>query len=268
LIFVFSFFTAVILSIGSQIATKLIGHSSLDKLSARKGLQNSCQEANIIAMVGYDREDRFAEARRLMVARDIKARGITNLSVLRVMAEIHREEFVPASYQSMAYADGPLPIGCSQTISQPYIVALMTETLRLKPDSEILEIGTGCGYQTAILAKLAKRVYTIERIGQLSEAAQAILGRLGIDNVEFFIGDGSCGWPQKRTFDRIIVTAAAPEIPPPLQRQLVNGGFMVVPVGGGVQRLIVCEKKSVGMTQKAICDVRFVKLVGEHGFEQ
>ena len=222
-----------------------------------------------MAMAGYETEDRFAEARRLMVEQDLKGRGITDKAVLKVMSEIRREEFVPGSYQASAYADGPLPIGCGQTISQPYIVALMTEALRIKPDSEVLEIGTGCGYQTAILAKLAKKVCTIERIGQLSEAAQAVLGRLGIENVDFFIGDGSCGWPAKKLFERIIVTAAVPEIPQPLQQQLVNGGLMVVPAGqSGVQRLIVCEKRVVGITEKAICDVRFVKLIGEYGFEQ
>ena len=146
-------------------------------------------------------EDKFIEARRRMIDCDLKGRGITEPGVIKVMSEIRREEFVPSSYQSQAYADGPLPIGMGQTISQPFIVALMTQELRLNSYCEILEIGTGSGYQTAILSKLAKKVYTIDRIGQLSESAQSVLGRLGISNVEFYVGDGSCGWPEQRSFD-------------------------------------------------------------------
>jgi protein-L-isoaspartate(D-aspartate) O-methyltransferase len=196
-------------------------------------------------------------------------RGITDSSSLEVMGEIRREEFVLEAYQSQAYADGPLPIGMGQTISQPYIVALMTQELQLNPNCEVLEIGTGSGYQTAVLGRLAKKVYTIERFGQLAESAQAVLGRLGVDNVEFYIGDGSCGWPERRYFDRIIITAAVPKMPKPLCEQLVEGGLMVGPVGSsGVQELVVCEKKQGKITEKVICDVRFVKLVGKFSFEQ
>ncbi len=196
-------------------------------------------------------------------------RGITDSVVLGVMDEVRREEFVLDEYQSQAYADGPLPIGMGQTISQPYIVALMTQELQLDPDCEVLEIGTGSGYQTAVLSKLAKKVYTIERIGQLAESAQAVLGRLGVDNVEFYIGDGSCGWPQQRCFDRIIITAAVPKIPLPLIEQLKDGGLLVGPVGyAGVQELVVCEKKNGKITERLICDVRFVKLLGKFSFEQ
>jgi len=227
-------------------------------------------------------EDRFARACQQMVSHDLMGRDITNPDVLKVMGEIRREEFVPETYQSQAYADGPLPIGMGQTISQPYIVALMTQELRVNRDCEVLEIGTGSGYQTAVLSKLVKKVYTIERFAELSESAQAVLGRLSISNVEFYIGDGSCGWPRQRwdpisqrmvkwgpCFDRIMITAAVPKVPLPLIEQLTEGGFIVAPVGlSGVQELVVCEKKAAHITKRLICDVRFVKLLGEYGFEE
>jgi protein-L-isoaspartate(D-aspartate) O-methyltransferase len=233
-------------------------------------------------MCGQGKTDRFAKAQERMLTRDLKGRDITNPDVLRVMGQIRREEFVPTSYELQAYADSPLPIGMGQTISQPYIVALMTQELRLKPDFEVLEIGTGSGYQTAVLSKLAKKVYTAERFGQLSESAQAVLGRLGIDNVEFYVGDGSCGWPRQRwdeksekmvewqpLFDRIMITAAVPKIPQPLLEQLKDSGLIIAPIGyTGVQELIVAEKKDQSITKRFICDVRFVKLFGEHGFEE
>ncbi len=207
-----------------------------------------------------------------MLRRDLKGRDITDERVLKVMAEVPREEFIPESYFSQAYADGPLPIGMGQTISQPYIVALMTQELRVGPDCEVLEIGTGSGYQTAVLSKLAKKVYTVERFTELSESAQAVLGRLGVSNVEFYVGDGSCGWPASRLpqsgfFDRIMITAAVPQIPEPLLSQLANGGFLIGPVGyGGAQELVVCEKRQDKLIERLICDVRFVKLLGKYGF--
>jgi len=214
-------------------------------------------------------KDRFAGARERMLKLDLMGRNITDPGVLQVMKDVRREEFVPAAYQSQAYADGPLPIGMGQTISQPYIVALMTQELRLNPYCEVLEIGTGSGYQTAILSKLAKKVFTIERFAKLSESAQAVLGRLGIDNVEFYVGDGSCGWPQKRIFDRIIITAAVPKIPQPLVEQLTEGGFIVGPVGfSSVQELLAGEKKKGKIATKTVCSCRFVKLLGEYGFEE
>ncbi len=220
-------------------------------------------------MQGNEQEDKFAQARRRMLEFDLKGRDITDPGVLKVMAGIKRQEFVPGAYQSQAYADGPLPIGCGQTISQPYIVALMTQALRVNQHCEVLEVGTGSGYQTAILCKLAKKVYTIEKFNELSESAQAALGRLGIKNVEFYIGDGSCGWCEKRTFDRIIVTAALPQIPQVLADQLIEGGLMVAPVGlGGVQELMLCEKKNGKFSQRNICDVRFVRILGKYGFEE
>jgi protein-L-isoaspartate(D-aspartate) O-methyltransferase len=220
-------------------------------------------------MISFGKEDVFAKVRERMLEFDLKGRDITDSDVLRVMAEIPREEFVPNAYQSQAYADGPLPIGMGQTISQPYIVALMTQELRLKPDCQVLEIGTGSGYQTAILCGLAKKVYTIERFAELSEAAQATLGRLEIKNVEFYIGDGSCGWTGKQTFDRIIITATVPKIPQPIFDQLSDGGLIIAPIGpAGIQQLVVYEKKKDKLTKKVLCDVRFVRLIGKYGFEQ
>ncbi len=214
-------------------------------------------------------KDRLAEAREQMLKSDLRGRGITDPGVLKVMKEIRREEFVPAAYQSQAYADSPLPVGMGQTISQPYIVALMTQELRLNNFCEVLEIGTGSGYQTAVLCKLAKKVYTIERFAELSVSAQAVLCRLGIDNVEFCIGDGSCGWPEKRVFDRIIITAAVPEMPQPLVEQLADGGVIVGPVGcSGIQELMVCEKKKGEITSRVACGCRFVKLFGKYGFDE
>ena len=227
-------------------------------------------------------EDKFANARAQMVKFDLKGRGITDSEVLRVMGEVQREEFVLEAYRSQAYADGPLPIGMGQTISQPYIVALMTQELQVDRDCEVLEIGTGSGYQTAVLSRLAKKVYTVEKFSSLSESAQMVLSRLGITNVEFYIGDGSCGWPKQRwdavqqrtveyqpCFDRVIITAAVPAIPRPLLQQVVEEGLIIAPVGySAVQKLMVCERKSAGLVERPICDVRFVKLIGKHGFEQ
>lgn len=217
--------------------------------------------------------DEFAAGRERMLRLDLRGRDITDPGVLAVMAEVPREQFVPPSYRSQAYHDGPLPIGSGQTISQPYIVALMTQQLRLSRNCRVLEIGTGCGYQTAVLSRLAKKVFTIERFSELAETAQATLAALGISNVEFCVGDGSCGWPQARLpksgcFDRVMITAAVPAVPEPVVEQLCEGGLVVAPIGGaGVQELVVCEKKAGRLTECAICDVRFVKLVGEYGFE-
>ena len=194
---------------------------------------------------------------------------INDRQVLAAMSRVPRHLFIPPELAHLAYDDIPLPIGQNQTISQPYIVALMTQELRLNNFCEVLEVGTGSGYQTAVLAKLAKRVYTVERFADLSAKAQAVLGRLGIDNVEYYVGDGSGGWPEKRTFDRIIITAAVPKVPEQLIDQLDAGGIIVVPVGqGGSQELIVGTKKEGKLIERVICDVRFVKLVGKHAFEE
>ena len=225
-------------------------------------------------MTGQENKDKFDKAKARMLKLDLKGRGITNERVLKAMAEVPREEFVPESYLRQAYTDGPLPIGMGQTISQPYIVALMTQELWIDSDCEVLEIGTGSGYQTAVLSKLAKKVYTIERFAELSESARVVLAALGVSNVEFDVSDGSCGWPESRLppsgyFDRIMITAAVPQIPKPLLRQLTYGGFLVGPVGyGGAQELVVCEKRPGTLIERVVCDVRFVKLLGKHGFAE
>ena len=216
----------------------------------------------------------FDSARERMLKWDLKGRGITNARVLAAMAEVRREEFVPNSHRGQAYKDGPLPIGLEQTISQPYIVGLMTQELHISKECVVLEIGTGSGYQTAILSILAKRVYTIERLDELTKSAQIALDKLNRKNIEFHIGDGSTGWPEdklpeQRSFDRIIVTAAVPSIPKPLINQLANNGLMVIPVGyTGVQELILCEKRENKLIERNICDVRFVKIIGKYGFSQ
>jgi protein-L-isoaspartate(D-aspartate) O-methyltransferase len=235
--------------------------------------QNDLQKgafAGIITDMDYESPDNsFENQRYKMVEHDLKGRGIGEAGVLSVIGRLSREDFVPGPYKSQAYADNPLPIGMGQTISQPYIVALMTQELRLNNFCEVLEIGTGSGYQTAILAKLSRRVYTVERFSELSAAAQAVLGRLGINNVEFYIGDGSCGWFKQRAFDRIIVTAALPEIPQTLIDQLGAGGIIVAPVGGtGAQELVVGTKKEGKLIKRVVCDVRFVKLVGQNAFDE
>ena len=228
----------------------------------------------MIAMIRRQKKGSLGSNRQHMLDWDLKGRDITDPRVLAAMAEVPREEFVPESHLSQAYADGPLPIGQGQTISQPYIVALMTQELQIDRQCSVLEIGTGCGYQTAILSRLAKKVCTIERSSELADAAQAVLSKLAVENVDFHIGDGSCGWPTSKLppsgcFDRIVITAAVPSIPRPLIRQLAETGYIIAPVGySGSQRLLSCQKRMGKLIESAVCDVRFVKLVGKHGFER
>ncbi|HEA47543.1 MAG TPA: protein-L-isoaspartate(D-aspartate) O-methyltransferase [bacterium] len=209
-------------------------------------------------------QDRFTEARETMVKTQIEARGIKDKRVLRVIRTVPRHRFVLPIYQKMAYSDRPLPIGFGQTISQPYIVALMTESLRLKGDEKVLEIGTGSGYQAAILAKLAKEVYTIEIISGLAKRAEKTLKRLGYENIEVKYGDGYLGWPEYAPFDAIIVTAAPDHIPQPLIDQLAEGGRMIVPVGKYPwQVLKLIQKKGGQIITSDITDVLFVPMTGE-----
>jgi len=230
-------------------------------------LQNTGSKVIIIRMVSFEEKDRFAIDRDTMVRIHLAGRDITDRAVLEVMAELPREYFVPPKYESEAYADRPLPVGLGQTISQPYIVALMTQCLSLNRRCEVLELGTGSGYQAAILAKLAKKVYTIERYNQLSESAQAVLERLDIDNVQYYVGDGSCGWCEPKEFDRIIITAAVPHVPEPLIEQLREDGLIVAPVGGEfTQDLVVCKKTRGRLQSNFVCGCRFVKLIGKHAF--
>ncbi len=233
------------------------------------GLPKSVSGLIIGSMLERKDPNNLDQARERMLKHDLCERDITDPDVLWVMAEIPREEFVPPAERWRAYANGPLPIGEGQTISQPYIVALMTQVLRVNRDGEVLEVGTGSGYQTAVLARLAQRVYTIERSPDLSAGAQNVLKKLGIDNVEFRVGDGSCGWPEERTFDRIMITAAVPSFPPPLVEQLTEAGLMVAPIGQDtVQELTVAEKRGGTLIERYICGCRFVKLIGQHGFSE
>ncbi len=204
-----------------------------------------------------------------MVENDLRRRGVVDADVLRVMGQMDREEFVPGELAYQAYADGPLSIGLGQTISQPYIVGLMTQELKVDSRCGVLEIGTGSGYQTVILAKLAKKVYTIERFDELSSSAKKVLSGLELNNIKFFVGDGSCGWSEQKTFDRIMITAAVPEFPAPLVGQLAEGGIIIAPVGGEVVQELAAAKKEQGkLVRKKICGCRFVKLIGEHGFSE
>jgi protein-L-isoaspartate(D-aspartate) O-methyltransferase len=196
----------------------------------------------------------------------IRGYGLDDSSVLKAMAAVPRHEFVPDAHSSVAYADTPLPIGHGQTISQPYIVAEMTRLLRLKPESRVLEIGAGSGYQAAVLTEFTRHVWTIEIIKPLAESAQKRLKRLGYDVVEVKRADGYHGWPDKAPFDAIIVTCAAGQVPPPLIRQLAKGGRIVIPVGGplATQSLILLEKDEQGrVTSRSLMHVRFVPLVRE-----
>jgi len=199
-----------------------------------------------------------------MVEQQLRPRGIHDQRVLDAMTKVPREEFIPEGIRAQAYADNALPIGHDQTISQPFIVAYMTEQLRLQPSDRVLEIGTGSGYQAAILAELAKDVYTIEIVEPLAKDASARLARLGYNNAHVKTGDGFQGWPEVAPFDAIIVTCAPDKVPPPLTQQLKDGGRMIVPVGSGIdQQLYLLEKKNGELAQTAILPVRFVPMMGE-----
>lgn len=205
----------------------------------------------------------FDRLRELMVTRQIVARGITDTRVLQAMRDVRRHEFVPAEMVSSAYDDGPLPLGHGQTISQPYIVAWMTELLALEPGQVVLEVGTGCGYQTAVLARLARHVYSIERIAVLSRQAALNLQRAGLDNVTLKVGDGRLGWPEHAPFARILAAAATGAVPEALTRQLVPGGVLVMPVGSrGAQQMLRMRKAADGtLTSEALGPVAFVPLL-------
>jgi len=199
-----------------------------------------------------------------MVMEQLMPRGVHQERVLGAMAKVPREEFVPPELRAASYADQALPIGHGQTISQPFIVAFMTEELELKPGDRVLEIGTGSGYQAAVLAELMAEVFTIEIIEPLAKNAEATLARLGYKNVHVKIGDGYKGWPEHAPFDAIIVTCAPDRIPRPLTEQLKEGGRMIIPVGGpGDQELYLLEKKNGQLEQRAVLPVRFVPMAGE-----
>ncbi|HSP66398.1 MAG TPA: protein-L-isoaspartate(D-aspartate) O-methyltransferase [Bryobacteraceae bacterium] len=198
-----------------------------------------------------------------MVTDQIMARGVHDPLVLEAMNRVERHRFVPPGWERDAYLDGPLPIGDGQTISQPYIVALMTEMARIGAKSRVLEIGTGSGYQAAVLAEIAKEVYTIEIIERLGFLARETLEQLHYRNIQLRIGDGYQGWPDAAPFDAILVTAAPSHIPPPLVDQLVMGGRLVIPVGSFYQELEVIRRTELGVEKESVIPVRFVPMTGK-----
>jgi protein-L-isoaspartate(D-aspartate) O-methyltransferase len=213
-------------------------------------------------------ESTYERARQEMVARQIEARGVTHEGVRRAMRDVPRHEFVPYQYGELAYDDRPLPIGYRQTISQPYVVALMTELLAPEPGDRVLEVGTGSGYQAAVAAELVAELYSIELIPELAASASERLRRLGYDNVQVRAGDGYLGWPEHAPFDGILVTAGADHVPEPLVDQLAVGGRMVIPVGDtqADQVLRVLEKRPDGsIDSRDVVPVRFVPLLREPG---
>lgn len=214
-------------------------------------------------------DDPYVGERLRMVELQIEKRGVKDSRVLEAMKKVPRHLFVGEQLRNQAYEDHPLPIGEGQTISQPYIVALMTEALRLKGHEKVLEIGTGSGYQTAILAELCKEVFTIERIASLAYNARKTLERLGYKNVKYRIGDGTLGWPEEAPFDGIMVTAAAPKIPQPLIDQLAMGARLVIPVGDRIsQDLLLVERVPEGIRKTSLGGVRFVDLIGKWGWRE
>lgn len=207
-------------------------------------------------------DSRRAERER-MIETQIATRGVNDVRVLRALRDVPRHEFVPEEHREHAYQDWPLPIGFRQTISQPYIVALMSQVLELRGDETVLEIGTGSGYQSAVLARLAKEVYTIEIVPELGERAKRDLARLGFGSVHVRVGDGYQGWPEHAPFDAIIVTAAPGHVPQPLIDQLAVGGRMVLPVGRSSQELLLIRRTPQGIEREKLIDVRFVPMTGE-----
>lgn len=214
-------------------------------------------------------QDRFQKAREAMVRKQIVGRGIRSQQILNAMYHVPRHWFVPPAYRSRAYEDRPLPIGAGQTISQPYMVAAMTYLLQLTGAENVLEIGTGSGYQAAVLSLLAHSVHTIERQPQLAQRARQLLENLGYSNVRVHIGDGSLGWPEAAPYQRILVTAAAPQIPEPLLEQLDENGLLVIPVGGQEgQDLQRWKKVSGKVYQETLFPVAFVPLRGHLGWQE
>src|SRR5688572_31293325 len=221
-------------------------------------LFNSCGPAPLA-----NDESELARARQRMVTEQIEGRGIKSDRVLSALRAVPRHEFVPEPARHDAYGDHPLPIGHGQTISQPYIVAFMTQALDLRPTDRVLEIGTGSGYQAAVLGELVKEVYTIEIVEPLAESARATLSSLGYRNVHVRAGNGYLGWPEQAPFDRVMVTAAPDAVPPALVEQLKIGGLMAIPVGVGVQELRILRRTPAGLETLRTLPVRFVPMTGK-----
>lgn len=206
--------------------------------------------------------------RKRMVNEQLILRGIKNQRVLDAFYKVERHKFIPQDLRTSAYADFPVPIGEGQTISQPYIVALMTESLDLTGEEKVLEIGMGSGYQAAILAELVGEVYTIERFENLAKKAEAVLGELGYTNIKIKVGDGTLGWPEAAPFDRIIITAASPQIPPPLIEQLNESGKLILPLGETFSQVLTLVEKTGGeLKYFEICSCVFVPLLGKYGWQ-
>jgi protein-L-isoaspartate(D-aspartate) O-methyltransferase len=220
------------------------------------------QEEEVITFRKDEDLDSRIEDRLMMVETQIKRRGVKDEKVLKAMRKVPRHLFVPENQRDQAYNDYPLKIGHGQTISQPYIVALMTELLKIEPEDKILEIGTGSGYQAAILAELASEVYTIEIVAPLAQSAEKLLGELDYSNIKVQAGDGFFGWPEEAPFDGIMLTAAPVRVPQPLLEQLKNGGRLVVPEGKFYQDLVVYEKIGDQVKRREVIPVRFVPMTG------
>jgi len=199
----------------------------------------------------------------------LRGKGIHDLSVLKAISEVPRHLFIPASVRHRAYEDSPIPIGQGQTISQPFVQATYLQALDLKGEEKVLEVGTGSGYQTALLARLAAMVFSVERFAALARDAKAALDQAGMTNVSVMVGDGTLGWRPYAPYDSILVAAASPEIPRPLLEQLADGGRLIIPLGGrDTQRLVLVERRGDEFHRSKLGDVRFVPLVGELGFEE
>lgn len=210
--------------------------------------------------------DRYEGQRRALIG-VMQKRGIRDLNVLRAFDTIHRHEFIPESMRHQAYNDAPVPIGFAQTASQPSLQGLYMQVLDLKPTHKVLEVGTGCGFQTAVLAQLVDRVYSVERIPELAARARAKLDELRISNVAILVGDGTIGWSRYAPYDAILVAAGGPEVPRPLMEQLAEGGRMLIPVGSRtVQRLMLVERKGDAFEQREVTECTFVPLLGRFGW--
>ncbi len=217
-----------------------------------------------------EKENDFLQSRTWMVESQIRNRGILDPRVLQAMRRVPRHRFIPRHLWDQAYNDYPLPIGENQTISQPYMVALMTEALELAGPEKVLEVGTGSGYQAAILAELAQEVFTIERLASLARAAEAVLKDLGYRNIHVLIGDGTLGWPKEAPYDAIMVTAGAPKIPPALLEQLALGGRLVIPVGDRYSQTLTRIRRTPegNLRTEYLGGCRFVKLIGAQGWQE